>query len=514
VKQIFKVIIRTSAFLGKEINGILRQTRLIMTLVLGPFLILLLFGIGYRNVMLPLRTLFVIKDDNPYREQVESYANSLGSNLVYQGMISDSSQALMKLKQGQVDLVVVVPDDAYTTIRNSQQATFELYHNEIDPYQAGNIAYFGNNYVDELNRQVLRSVAAEGQKEASGVEQSVAQARKSTVVMREALENGEIIKARDEKEHLNNRLDAISILAGGSVSLLQRVGDYMGEEDGSGESNARGEAIASSLETIHQKRAEIGELDASQESFGEEIESLRQMEHELVNLETLLADFQGVSPDVLVAPFNSQVQSLQGASLSPTDFFAPAVVILLLQHLAVTFSALSIVRERRSGTMELFRISPLAPMEILIGKYWSYLLYGTVMAAAITVTVVYLLKVPMSGAWSNYAIVLLTLLFTSLGLGFLISLISETDTQAVQYTMFTLLGSVFFSGFFLDLRYLWQPVQIVSWMLPSTYGIRMLQDIMLRGVSANPILMLGLLGLGILFFLVTWLLLRRQMRQE
>jgi ABC-2 type transport system permease protein len=332
--------------------------------------------------------------------------------------------------------------------------------------------------------------------------------------MREALENGEIIKARGEKEHLNNRLDAISILAGGSVSLLQRVGDYMGEEDGSGESNARGEAIASSLETIHQKRAEIGELDASQESFGEEIESLRQMEHELVNLETLLADFQGVSPDVLVAPFNSQVQSLQGASLSPTDFFAPAVVILLLQHLAVTFSALSIVRERRSGTMELFRISPLAPMEILIGKYWSYLLYGTVMAAAITVTVVYLLKVPMSGAWSNYAIVLLTLLFTSLGLGFLISLISETDTQAVQYTMFTLLGSVFFSGFFLDLRYLWQPVQIVSWMLPSTYGIRMLQDIMLRGVSANPILMLGLLGLGILFFLVTWLLLRRQMRQE
>jgi ABC-2 type transport system permease protein len=189
-------------------------------------------------------------------------------------------------------------------------------------------------------------------------------------------------------------------------------------------------------------------------------------------------------------------------------------VALLLQHLAVTFSALSIVRERRSGTMELFRISPLNSMEILIGKYWSYILYGTLMAAAIAVTVIILLKVPMLGAWSNYIIVILALLFAALGMGFLISLISETDTQAVQYTMFTLLGSVFFSGFFLDLRNMWQPVQVVSWVLPATYGIRLLQDIMLRGTSANPILLLGLLGLGVVFFLATWLLLRRQMRQE
>ncbi len=158
----------------------LRQTRLILTLVLGPFLILLLFGIGYRNEARPLRTLFVVQDDNPYREQVESFASSLGSQLLYQGMVSDNGQALAKLKQGQVDLVVVVPEDAYRTIRNSKQATFELYHNEIDPYQAGYVEYFGNAYVDEVNRRVLRSVAAEGQEEASGVEQKVAEARRST----------------------------------------------------------------------------------------------------------------------------------------------------------------------------------------------------------------------------------------------------------------------------------------------------------------------------------------------
>jgi len=513
MNRIFKVFIRTSAFLGKESYEILRQTRLILALVLGPFLILLLFGIGYRNEARPLRTLFVVQDDNPYRKQVESFASSLGSQLLYQGIVSDNGQALAKLKQGQVDLVVVVPEDAYRTIRNSKQATFELYHNEIDPYQAGYVEYFGNAYVDEVNRRVLQSVAAEGQEEASGIEQKVGEARVSTGIMREALDRGEITKAREEKEHLNNRLDAISVLAGGSISLLRRVGATMGEEDG-GESAAQEEEITSSLENISQKRNEIGELDSKQGSYDKEIESLREMEDELNNLETQLVDFQSVSPDVLVAPFKSQAESLQGISLTPTGFFAPAVIVLLLQHLAVTFSALSIVRERRAGTMELFRISPLAPIEILIGKYWGYLLYGTVMAAAITVTVIFLLKVPMSGSWLNYVTVILALLFTSLGIGFLISLISGTDTQAVQYTMFFLLASVFFSGFFLDLRNLWEPVQVVSWMLPATYGIRLLQDIMLRGASANPILLLGLLGLGAGFFLITWLLLRRQMRQE
>ena len=57
----------------------------------------------------------------------------------------------------------------------------------------------------------------------------------------------------------------------------------------------------------------------------------------------------------------------------------------------------------------------------------------------------------MVGNWVNYAIVLLTLLFTALGLGFLISLLAKTEMQAVQYAMLLLLGSVFFSGFFLDL---------------------------------------------------------------
>ena len=98
MNRIFKIFFRTSAFLSKEIYGIVRQTRLILTLVLGPFLILLLFGIGYRADARPLRTIFVVQDDNPYREQVESFANSLGPQLIYQGTVSETGPALREIK--------------------------------------------------------------------------------------------------------------------------------------------------------------------------------------------------------------------------------------------------------------------------------------------------------------------------------------------------------------------------------------------------------------------------------
>jgi ABC-2 type transport system permease protein len=215
--------------------------------------------------------------------------------------------------------------------------------------------------------------------------------------------------------------------------------------------------------------------------------------------------------DVLVNPFTVDTVPLSNIQFSPTDFFAPAVIVLLLQHLSITFASLSIVRERRSGIMELFRVAPITAFETLIGKFLSYLFFEILLAAVITILAVWLLKIPMLGQWTNYVIAVVILLFTSLGVGFFISLISETDTQAVQYSMLLLLASIFFSGFFLDLRLMWQPIKVLAWSLPATYGNRMLQDIMLRGASVPSLLAEGLALIGLGFFIVDWFLLRRRM---
>ena len=78
--------------------------------------------------------------------------------------------------------------------------------------------------------------------------------------------------------------------------------------------------------------------------------------------------------------------------------------------------------------------------------------------------------------------------------------------------MLVLLFSIFFSGFFLDLRLMWDNMRFLSYSIPATYGLRLLQEIMFRGNAINLPLMGGLVGIGLLMFLLSWLLLRRQMR--
>src|SRR3970040_2238177 len=105
--RLFSSIIRTSAFLRKEIVEVLRQPRLLLTLVLGPFLILLIFGVGYRNQPRELRTLFVLQDDSGLGQNIQEYATTLGPQLIFAGTTEDLASALQQLQRGQVDLVCV-----------------------------------------------------------------------------------------------------------------------------------------------------------------------------------------------------------------------------------------------------------------------------------------------------------------------------------------------------------------------------------------------------------------------
>ena len=141
-------------------------------------------------------------------------------------------------------------------------------------------------------------------------------------------------------------------------------------------------------------------------------------------------------------------------------------------------------------------------------------LLTAVLAIILTTLIIFGLKTPMLGTWVSYTAIVLALLFTSLSLGFAISVISQTDSQAVQFSMIVLLASIFFSGFFIALHRLLTGVQIVSWLLPATYGTVMLQDVMLRGKVPNPLLLTGLLSLGMILFIFGWWRLRHLMARE
>lgn len=121
---------------------------------------------------------------------------------------------------------------------------------------------------------------------------------------------------------------------------------------------------------------------------------------------------------------------------------------------------------------------------------------------------------PVLGSLIHVGLIFLAVLFSSIGIGFFISLVSKTDTEAVQFAMIALLFSVFFSGFFIDLRYILAPVSYISYLIPTTYGKNLLQDILLRGYAMDWRLFAILLGMGVLFFIISWILLSVRMKKE
>lgn len=434
--RFFKSLIRISSFISKELTEIFRQPRLILTLVLGPFLIMFLFGMAYPDQGRTLRTTIVVTDPSAFQKEIFTFTESFKSSFVDYVRVSDKEQALAKLALNQTDMVIVVPDVPLETIQSNQQAEFLVYHNEVDPFQVGYIQSVARAYVDEINSQFLQSMVEQEQADSDSLQSNL----KTAIVKTQALQK------------------AIP----------------------TGEGNAQAVIIEKDLTALYEK----------------------------------LTTFRSLASGIMVRPFSAKIFGLSDTILTVTGFFAPAVIVLLLQHFSITFASLSIVRETHSGIMELFRVSPITAFETLAGKYLSYLFFEIILAGIITALAVWLLKIPILGHMRDYALAVVVLLFTSLGVGFFISLISETDTQAVQYSMLLLLASIFFSGFFLDLRLMREPITVLAWSLPATYGIRMLQDIMLRGSSIPMLIFLGIAAIGIVLFLVDWILLRKKMESQ
>jgi ABC-2 type transport system permease protein len=121
------------------------------------------------------------------------------------------------------------------------------------------------------------------------------------------------------------------------------------------------------------------------------------------------------------------------------------------------------------------------------------------------------LGVPLEGSVLLLAGVIGLVTLASLAIGLFIAVISDSERQAVQLSLLVLLASVFFSGFVLPVEEFQAAVRPVSYSLPVTHGIRLFQDLMLRGwtVATWQIAALGAIA-GVLLF-GTWVLLRRSM---
>jgi ABC-2 type transport system permease protein len=236
-------------------------------------------------------------------------------------------------------------------------------------------------------------------------------------------------------------------------------------------------------------------------------------------LETTVRDLQSemevesqIPPDVLVSPLEAEFSNLRGEPLSYVDYYAPSVLALILQHIAVTLGALALVREKERGVLELYRVSPISGPSIIIGKYLGYLAFLLILAILLGGLLIGL-GTPFRGDFYQYTAFMTAYLLASLGIGFLISCLSNTDTAAIQLSMLFLLFSIFFGGFFLPLQNFSAWVTPISALIPLTHGIEGLQNIMLNGIPPDPLTWLALLLITLVSFALVQTLFRRQLRR-
>lgn len=501
--SIFRRPLQIATFMRKETLDVLRQPRLLLTLVFGPFLIMAAFGMGYKDTPQAMRTLFVAPAGSPFLDRVETYADDLGSYVEYAGATSDAANARRQLTRGDVDLLVTFPDDPLTEVLSGERAAVLVQHTRLDPIEQTAITFASRIAINQINGEILAAIVEGGQALTRPAEEIFAAANVATTDFETAIDRGDPQTAETAIEELQELTAQLSLTTRLTGTLSERLGGQPGAELGDAGLGDAGAEVEALQQAVLQMDAAATSEDAA--------EQLSTVQGLLETVDGRFDELTTVDPSVLVQPFRSDVELAVGDTEQVTDWYAPAAVVLMLQQFGVAFGALSFVRERQLGITDVFRVAPVNATETLVGKYLAYLVIGSAIGAALTAMVVVALDVKMAASITDVAIVMLLSLFASIGVGFVISLASSSDAQAVQYTMILLLASLFFSGFFLSVGQMEGVARVVGWLLPVTYGMRLLRDVMLRGAPLDTDIVIGLAGFGVAMFALALLATNRRL---
>lgn len=492
----FRRLLQIGTFLRKESLDVLHQPRLLLTLVIGPFAILAVFGIGYKDTSTPMRSLFVGAAGSPLLEQVKTYANDISTSVKFIGVSNDLADAERQLAEGDIDLIVSFPEDPLNTVLTGKQAPITVIHTRLDPIERTAIRLASQLAVDEINSRILAAVVEGGRGFADPAADVLAKADTALTSLDTAINTGDTVKVSRAIGDLQAATSELST----SDRLITAVSQQMTA------ANPNDEGLATAQREFEQLRATVQSLDANTSAA-----DVAEARTALTTINDNYAKVSGVDPAVLVRPFDRKVQLNVSGGTEVTDWYAPAAIVLVLQQFGVAFGALSFVRERQFGIVEVFRVAPVNAAETVIGKYLAYLLIGGAIGGILTALAVLALGVPLASGVAEVAIAMGLSLFASIGIGFVISLASSSDAQAVQYTMILLLASLFFSGFFLSLAQMQGGAQWAGYLLPVTYGMQLLRDVMLRGDPLELTVTLQLLGFGLVMFTLALFGTRRRM---
>ena len=191
----------------------------------------------------------------------------------------------------------------------------------------------------------------------------------------------------------------------------------------------------------------------------------------------------------------------------------PGLCGIILVFIGTIATALGVVRERQSGTMEQLAVMPFRPRDVFLGKTGPYLVIAAADMAIVVVAGMLLFDVPFRGSVATFALGSLLFLFVTVGTGVLISSVSQTQAQALQLAVFTMVPQFLLSGLFFPLYAMPWAVRWLGYLLPLTWFIKVARGVMVRGAPLSslwlPLLILAVMAVTV--FTVSTLRFRRDL---
>ncbi len=212
---------------------------------------------------------------------------------------------------------------------------------------------------------------------------------------------------------------------------------------------------------------------------------------------------------------NTEMRMLYNPQLKGAYNFVPGVMAMVLLLVCTMMTAITIVKEKELGTMEVMLVSPIQPLKIVMAKAIPYLLLSIINISSILLLSVFVLEVPING---NLALLVgESILFTlvSLALGLLISSGADSQQTAMFISLVGLfLPTIMFSGFMFPIENMPLPLRIISNIVPAKWYYSIVKSVMIKGVGLDAIWKETLILTGMMVFFITLAVKRFKIRLE
>lgn len=180
----------------------------------------------------------------------------------------------------------------------------------------------------------------------------------------------------------------------------------------------------------------------------------------------------------------TETQMLFNPELKSVYMFVPGVITVILMLVSAMMTSISITREKELGTMEALLVSPLRPIQIILGKVTPYVFLSFINLVVILLLARFVFHMPVQGSVILLLAESILFIIMALSLGILISTISKTQQEAMLLSMFALmLPIILLSGFIFPVENMPVILQYLSHIMPPKWFIIIIKNIMLKGVG-------------------------------